>query len=204
MNVAERNRKVAGCIPIVESIGRSLHISGDALDDCLQAGHLAVIQAIEKYDPETSWDAFVHGWLKLSVARDMLREKHKAQTEAGRLAADGYRGLSLEDVDWHDSEDGSMGDSSWAAELLVNDGNTDLDRSILRDRLVDAICELPADDCAGSARSEILFGVLEGHTVSEIGRRLGISQSTADRLFQHGVALLREKLSDEDGYRITG
>jgi RNA polymerase sigma factor (sigma-70 family) len=189
VNIEERNAKTLELRKLVENVARSLRIPADAREDALQAGYLSVLQGIEKYDPAKSWQGFVNGSLRLSIARDMLREIHNNEPEVRALARAGFRGMPIDDTDYDSDTDDQADETSWASDLLSNDENTDLEQSVLRERLVDAVLGLK-----DITQRAILLLVLTGVTVSDAAREMGMSQSSADRSYQRAVAVLRKQL----------
>lgn len=184
MTPEERTAKILECVPIVEDFIKSMRIAADLRPDVAQAGHLEVIQSVDKWDPSTPWEAFVHGWLRLSVTRNMLREFRRLTTPVAYT--------NLEELTASSEEDELADDSVLAGDpaLVDNATNADPESFYLRQQLIDTIISM---DYHAEARL-ILLGVLEGFSVSEMARNLQISQSKADRLYQQGVAYIREVL----------
>ncbi len=165
----------------VRRIAGRLRIPAEHRDDCIQAGYMACLTAIPQWDKATPWEAFVAGSLKLSVSRDMLRELER-NTEGG------VETVPVEDAEW--LEDEEMVDDESGHLPTMNEGNEDLDSSVLREQLIDGILALQ-----NPTARKLFLGVLEGRTVSAMGVALGLTQSTADRLYQRTVVELRTSLS---------
>jgi RNA polymerase sigma factor (sigma-70 family) len=174
--IAARNCIVIDCTPIVKRIVARIRPPDHCYDDCIQAGHMAVMKAVDKWNPETTpYEALVACWIKPSVVREVYREIERTKPQ--------------DDVPVHElAEYEDSNDTVTDEALLVEDIADDLLHR--RDSMIDAIIGM-----RDKVTRNLMLHVLEGHSVSESGRLLGLTQSSADRLYQRAVTTLREKLS---------
>lgn len=170
MNIEQRNKFVLECRPIVERIVRSMGIDPNYADDCIQAGMLSVIKSCDSYDPRSGHDPV--GWAKLSIAREVRREWKRLLQPHDQV--------SLEEILENEKDSES---------ILPTTDDDRLAQLMKKESLIDAIFALKDDRAL-----VLMMNVLEGYTVSEAGRRLGLTQSSADRLYQRTVDELRVTL----------
>lgn len=171
--MSERTRVSVACVATVKRIVSRIRPPDNCKDDCIQAGHLAVLRAYDRWDQKTiPYDAFIASWVKPSIVREVYREIERNQPR--------------DDMPVHEISQYEDSDLVPDETLIVDD------EEALRQR--NDVIEFIIDLRDKTARNLMLL-VLEGHSVSEAGRLLGISQSTADRLYQRTVVLLKEKLA---------
>ena len=179
----ERDLRFLECVPLVDRLVKSLRIEEGLVADAQQAGYLAVIELLAEKTPD-NWDAFKTGYVRPRVLREVLRHV--------QLARGPFWGVPLYELEAAAGDrDGDVADDDTSGTLdpalIVNDGNEDIDYEILYDRMLELILGLPK----GNARS-LMLAVAAGYSVSDAGKKLGLSQSSADRLYQGTVVELKE------------
>ncbi|OGT59964.1 MAG: hypothetical protein A3E01_07745 [Gammaproteobacteria bacterium RIFCSPHIGHO2_12_FULL_63_22] len=195
MKIEERNELVVRYIPVVKRIVRGLRLDFNIQDDCIQVGNLSVIKQVDVWaaaHPAEDWDDGGHAMLEKSIRRDVLREKARLES-CGDVNIESLDEVGEYASETEDHEDWStrVGGSKWTAFVLpiVNDKNIDIDSALTRDRLMARIKQLR------HLGRRMALGVLAGHTVSAMAETMGLSQSTADRVYQKMVTALREAMS---------
>lgn len=188
MNLEQRNELVVRYIPVVKRIVRAMRLDPSIQDDCIQAGNISVIKQIDAWaaaHPAEDFDSQPHGMIAKSIRRDVLREKTRLES-CGHVDIDSMLEANVADVVEDFEENFHPTDAVLPA---VNDGNVDLDREIMTDRMLDVIRRQK-----GPSRT-IGLGVLAGFTVTEVAEKIGLTQSAGDRLYQKLVTILREELA---------
>ena len=182
--ITARTTRIQSLLPMIRGIVKRLKVAEDLREDCFQAGVLSALQGYENWDADvSSWETFVAGSLKLSITRDIIREINRSAALSGAVP--------IETAELFDSdEEGEAADDGHLP--TINDGNVELDRSKLMDQMIDAIVALDEE-----VERALMLLVLEGHTVSEAGRQLSLTQSAADRLYQRTVVKLKKSLKVE-------
>jgi RNA polymerase sigma factor (sigma-70 family) len=188
MTPEERNSKMRECMPLVNNVVKWLRVDPACVSDARQAGYETVLRMIDNWDPlKLSWEIFIHGWIRPSIKRDVLREVERLESCGD---------IDIEGLDESDLGHDDTGGEDWGAQRaapVVNDNNEEVDAEALRERLLAHIGRLE------KRSRQILLGILAGYTVSETAENLGISQSAADRLYQKAVKELRLVMGDGAG-----
>lgn len=194
MNVEQRNAIVVELQPKVKRLVRNLRIDAQLVDDCIQAGNLAVIKAIDSWaaaHPGQNWDAAASMKIvEKAIKTDILREKARLES-AGDTNFENLPEVSPRSVGWDDFNDETWEPASQVHSgtmPIVNEDNEDTEAHVMRERLIELI-----KTQKGTPRT-IGLGVLAGFSVSEIAARIGISQSAADRVYQTLVKQLKAEL----------
>jgi RNA polymerase sigma factor (sigma-70 family) len=171
-DIDSRNKLVVRCMPLVMSVLRTLDVGRDLVDDCIQAGNLAVIGAIESWDTRNSKS--LTSWVWLYIQTYMLREV-KFLTEMEHFEP-------LQFVNPENDE-----------ELLDNPDLPGIpftaDAEILKEQMYASFGQLT------DTQRLVVEMVLDGHTEQRIANSMNISQQAVSRTYDRAVSSLRRLLN---------
>ena len=218
--VAQRERLIESHLPLVRAIARRYAGRGEALDDLVQVGSIALIRASDRFDPDrgvafaTFATPAIEGEIRrhlgerttsLRIPRELRRMSGQLQRCRVQLAA-------------------SLGRDPTVEELATALGVTreDVERAVVAERAREGVAEPPeveelaGDYEFGSSTDDRVLLALAARALNERERRivflrfhadmterdiageLGVSQAQVSRSLGTALAKLREELEDED------
>jgi len=218
-DVALRDRLVEMHLGLAEYLARRFDRRGEPLDDLVQVASLALIKAIERFDPGRGLEFSTFavptivgelkrhfrdkGWA-LRVPR-RLQELHlrlgsavsELTHELGRSPsipelADRLQATTDEVIEAIDAPVAGDDATRTASATIgeADDGIAGIDE---RSQLTSLLRELPERE-----RTILVLRFYDGLTQSEIAERMGISQMHVSRLLSRTLAQLRQQAADED------
>lgn len=172
-----RDRLIVKLLPVVLLLVRKLNVPRDFIDDCIQAGNLAIMQAIESW--ESAHARTLASWAYVYVRRDILREMDKLRE------FDNFEELVTE-PEWEIPED------DYEPKKVSHEYHIDtILEEVTMQQVKDYISKMDMDT------SNLFYLVLErNHNIKEASYILGFSQSKGDRIYQLAISKLRNKLGN--------
>jgi RNA polymerase sigma factor (sigma-70 family) len=173
-----REKRVLRHLPLVRTIARGLRPTGPCVevDDLVSAGTIGLIEAVDRYDARRGvpFGSFAYSRIRGAIIDEMFRFVSKS---ARQLASEP---LSLE-APILEQENLTLKD------VTVDPNAPEPDRSAELTELLEAVRALPRRE------RQMLGLAAAGHTVSEIARLHGCSQSRASELLAQARFRLDER-----------
>lgn len=158
----DRSTLLTRCLNLPWAIVKKDGIPKDFIDDCVQAGNLAILQSIETWKPSGGM-AFT-SWAWMYARRAMMAERTRLNE--------------------------MYGFSEWEEEILgdghtANEDNEELERDAQVSLIESLLAEL------SERQEEMMLCMLAGYTIPAAARQMGMSRVAAYRLHDRAVKKLR-------------
>lgn len=189
-DIDSRNKLVLRAAPLVVALTKRLSIPRDFRNDAIQAGNLAVIQAVDTWNRDRGFRFTT--WAAWKAARQMIREVEKLDGNTVPLDLMTLEWLAM--MDDHPERIDNVDTLEFAKNVMIqipveNDDNQDLEAMVMSEQLREAIGRLT------EKQKRVLAGVLGGKTFLEVADSLGISKQGAYDVYRRSVDILKNYLT---------
>ena len=160
-------------------------------DDLRQAATLGLMRAAEKFDPGrgAAFSTLAWWWMRSAIQQEVMGNRTTIRVPAHRPVGDGPRAVSLGTV---------VGDTTLGSLLVDRDSESPVDgaeRSLLRERVRDALGTLRPRDAEVVEMRFGINGARRPHSLAEIARRLGVTGERVRQIEGRALERLRFRLS---------